>query len=223
MMVHMFVTYRVMSRVFTGMGPACRLPFEPPPFLQKARTCWGRLAVVVVVGVPLLLLPRLARLLVPQSWLSLAGCLGVTCTVGFLSDGRLPFHSAAAGHAPRPGERRCARGLCGESSWLLHGLALPACLLLTGAMASSRLQGWLQRASSTRLPRSIPFTPSHPLPQLFIFILCQSSLRLIIQKALNLGMGREFQVGSGRARARLTAAGRQGRREGGREGAHGRV
>lgn len=39
MMVHMFVTYRVMTRVFGGMGPACRLPFEPPPFLQKVRCC----------------------------------------------------------------------------------------------------------------------------------------------------------------------------------------
>ena len=37
---------------------------------------------------------------------------------------------------------------------------------------------------------------SHPgtCAQLFIFILCQSSLRLVIQKVLNLGMGREFQV-----------------------------
>ncbi|KAI7845023.1 hypothetical protein COHA_001389 [Chlorella ohadii] len=79
MMVHMFVTYRVMTRVFGGMGPACRLPFEPPPFLQKVT------------------------------------------------------HRGLEGADVREGS------------------------------------------------------------VLFIFILCQSSLRLIIQKALNLGMGREFQ------------------------------
>ena len=35
MMAYMFVAFRAMSRLFGDMGPACHLPFEPPPFLQK--------------------------------------------------------------------------------------------------------------------------------------------------------------------------------------------
>jgi hypothetical protein len=35
MMFCMFVTYKLMMRLFSGMGPVGRLPFEPPPFLQK--------------------------------------------------------------------------------------------------------------------------------------------------------------------------------------------
>jgi hypothetical protein len=35
------------------------------------------------------------------------------------------------------------------------------------------------------------------LVQVFIFVLCQSSVRMVIGKLLNLGMGREFQVGQG--------------------------
>lgn len=65
------------------------------------------------------------------------------------------------------------------------------------------------RAHALRSHTPAPRCPRHS-PQLFIFILCQSSLRLIIQKALNLGMGREFQVRSRAAdRAGLR---RQGRR-----------
>jgi hypothetical protein len=33
--------------------------------------------------------------------------------------------------------------------------------------------------------------------QAFIFVLCQSSVRMVIGKLLDLGMGREFQVGGG--------------------------
>lgn len=72
------------------------------------------------------------------------------------------------------------------SIWLFAGCHFTAAVHVCGRGAEhTRLR------SHTPAPHS----PRHS-PQLFIFILCQSSLRLIIQKALNLGMGREFQVRS---------------------------
>lgn len=35
MMACMFVTYKLLGRLFGSVGPVGRLPFEPPPFLQK--------------------------------------------------------------------------------------------------------------------------------------------------------------------------------------------
>ncbi|KAL4443728.1 hypothetical protein ABPG75_011465 [Micractinium tetrahymenae] len=35
MMACMFVTYKLLGRLFGSIGPVGRLPFEPPPFLQK--------------------------------------------------------------------------------------------------------------------------------------------------------------------------------------------
>ncbi|KAL4858444.1 Calcium load-activated calcium channel [Chlorella vulgaris] len=35
LMVCVLVTYKVMTRLFSQIGPVGRLPFEPPPFLQK--------------------------------------------------------------------------------------------------------------------------------------------------------------------------------------------
>ncbi|EFN58022.1 hypothetical protein CHLNCDRAFT_30102 [Chlorella variabilis] len=35
MMFCMFATYKIMMRLFSTLGPVGRLPFEPPPFLQK--------------------------------------------------------------------------------------------------------------------------------------------------------------------------------------------
>lgn len=35
MMACMFITYKLLGRLFGSIGPVGRLPFEPPPFLQK--------------------------------------------------------------------------------------------------------------------------------------------------------------------------------------------
>ena len=35
MMACMFATYKIMMRLFSDLGPAAQLPFEPPAFLQK--------------------------------------------------------------------------------------------------------------------------------------------------------------------------------------------
>ena len=57
------------------------------------------------------------------------------------------------------------------------------------------------RAPLAPLPHLAPRTPaSLAVPsrlQAFIFVLCQSSVRMVIGKLLDLGMGREFQVGGG--------------------------
>lgn len=136
----MLVTFKLMNRLFGEVGPAARLPFEPPPFLQRV-THRG------LTGAD----PRDCSAVSPplhQCWGGRGGC-------GTAAGGRHPAPAApTAPRAPHPAP-----------------------------------------------DRRRPLLPNHPpparpptSPQLFIFVLCQGSLRPIIGKLLNLGMGREFMA-----------------------------
>jgi hypothetical protein len=121
MMFCMFATYKIMMRLFSGMGPVGRLPFEPLPFMQKV------------------------------THRGLEGAEARDCSA-----------VRPAGAWWTPGTVAAWQALCARA--FTH-LALLTCPL-------------------PELPK-----------QVFIFVLCQSSIRMVIGKLLNLGMGREFQVG----------------------------
>ena len=57
-----------------------------------------------------------------------------------------------------------------------------------GGERARRLVSPLAPCTPTHSPTTLPLPPAPPPPQLFIFVLCQASLRQLISKALGLGL-----------------------------------